>query len=140
MIEFALALPILLLTFLGLFDLGRAAYYYNSLSNLAREGARAGVIIQDQTLWRTSGNSAGTYSGIASYSGTGTIVGSVAAKAVMFDLSRTTVTIQAPFGTWRSQASPLTVRVQYPFQPHFAGWIGLGPTINLQSQSTMRIQ
>ncbi len=42
-VEFALVLPILLLLLIGVFDFGRAFYYYNAVANAAREGARAGV-------------------------------------------------------------------------------------------------
>jgi Flp pilus assembly protein TadG len=45
--EFALVIPIVVLIFLGLFDLGRGVYAYTTISNAAREGAR--VLIVDQT-------------------------------------------------------------------------------------------
>jgi Flp pilus assembly protein TadG len=42
-VEFALILPILLLLLMGVFDFGRAFYYYSVVANAAREGARAGI-------------------------------------------------------------------------------------------------
>src|SRR6185503_7377339 len=48
LVELALALPVLLLIFMGLFDFGRAVFAYNSLSNAAREGARVAIV--DQTV------------------------------------------------------------------------------------------
>ena len=48
LVEFALALPVLLVIFMGLFDFGRAVFAYNSLSNAAREGARVAIV--DQTV------------------------------------------------------------------------------------------
>ena len=36
-VEFALVLPILLLLLMGMFDFGRAFYYYNAVANAARE-------------------------------------------------------------------------------------------------------
>ena len=48
LVELALALPVLLLIFMGLFDFGRAVFAYNSLSNAAREGARVAIV--DQTI------------------------------------------------------------------------------------------
>jgi hypothetical protein len=39
--EFALALPILVLILMGVFDFGRAVYMYNGVSQAARELARA---------------------------------------------------------------------------------------------------
>jgi Flp pilus assembly protein TadG len=45
LVEFALILPIFLLLVLGFFDLGRAVFYYSSLSNAVREGTRDGVVM-----------------------------------------------------------------------------------------------
>lgn len=42
-VEFALILPILVLLLMGVFDFGRAFYYYSVVANSAREGARAGI-------------------------------------------------------------------------------------------------
>lgn len=47
LVEFALTLPLLMLLFMGLFDLGRAVFWYNSLTNAAREGARLAIVNQD---------------------------------------------------------------------------------------------
>jgi Flp pilus assembly protein TadG len=41
--EFALILPLLMLILLGIVDFGRVFYYWTSLANAAREGARYGV-------------------------------------------------------------------------------------------------
>jgi Flp pilus assembly protein TadG len=46
LVEFALVLPVLILIFMGLFDVGRAVFAYNSLSNAAREGARVAIVNQ----------------------------------------------------------------------------------------------
>lgn len=48
--EFALALPVLMLIVLGLFDVGRAVFAYNGLTNAAREGARLAIVNQDRAL------------------------------------------------------------------------------------------
>jgi hypothetical protein len=48
LVEFALVIPIVLLLIIGLFDLGRAVYAYNSVSNAARTGARVAIV--DQTI------------------------------------------------------------------------------------------
>jgi hypothetical protein len=42
--EFAIILPIFLLIIIGVFDLGRAIFYYSGLHNAAREGARFGAV------------------------------------------------------------------------------------------------
>jgi hypothetical protein len=44
LIEFALVLPIALLLILGFFDLGRAVFYYSSLTNAVREAARYAIV------------------------------------------------------------------------------------------------
>lgn len=46
--EVALVLPIFLLMFVALFDLGRAVFAYNTLSNASREGVRLAIVNQDQ--------------------------------------------------------------------------------------------
>lgn len=43
MVEFAVLAPIFFLLLLGTIDLGRAVYIYNSISDAAREGARAAI-------------------------------------------------------------------------------------------------
>src|SRR6185295_18346888 len=45
--EFALVLPIFLVLFFAIFDLGSAVFTYNSLTNAAREGARLAIVNQD---------------------------------------------------------------------------------------------
>lgn len=43
MVEFAVLAPVFFMLLLGTIDLGRAVYIYNSISDAAREGARAAV-------------------------------------------------------------------------------------------------
>src|SRR4029077_8610123 len=43
LIEFALVSPVLLLLVFGIIDIGRAVFYYDTLSHAAREGAREAV-------------------------------------------------------------------------------------------------
>src|SRR5262245_34479575 len=52
LVEFALVFPIFLLLMMGVFDLGRAVFAYNSVTNAAREGARLAIVNQDKTLVR----------------------------------------------------------------------------------------
>jgi hypothetical protein len=47
LVEFALVLPIFILILVALFDLGRAVFAYNTLTNAAREGARLAIVNQD---------------------------------------------------------------------------------------------
>jgi hypothetical protein len=45
--EFALVLPIFLVLFFAVIDLGSAIFTFNSLTNAAREGARLAIVNQD---------------------------------------------------------------------------------------------
>src|ERR671923_367716 len=47
LVEFALIIPLLILVVAGLFDIGRAVYAFNALSNAAREALREAVVHQD---------------------------------------------------------------------------------------------
>jgi hypothetical protein len=44
LMEFALMIPVLMLVAMGIFDLGRVIYYYSTITNAAREGARYGAV------------------------------------------------------------------------------------------------
>jgi Flp pilus assembly protein TadG len=46
LVEFALVIPIFLLVLVAIFDLGRAVFAYNTLTNAAREGARIAIVNQ----------------------------------------------------------------------------------------------
>lgn len=46
--EFALALPVFLLIMLAVFDVGRAVFTYNTITNAAREGARLAIVNQTE--------------------------------------------------------------------------------------------
>ena len=48
LVEFALVLPIFILVLVGIFDLGRAVFAYNTLNNAAREASRLAIV--DQTI------------------------------------------------------------------------------------------
>ena len=50
LVEFALVIPIFLLLMVSLFDLGRAVFAYNSVTNAAREGARFAAVNQSSAL------------------------------------------------------------------------------------------
>ncbi len=50
LVEFALVIPIFLLIMVAIFDLGRAVFAYNSVTNAAREGARFAAVNQSSAL------------------------------------------------------------------------------------------
>jgi hypothetical protein len=47
LVEFALIIPVFLLLLVSIFDLGRAVFAYNTLTNAAREGVRMAIVNQD---------------------------------------------------------------------------------------------
>jgi Flp pilus assembly protein TadG len=49
LVEFAMVMPIIALTVLGLVDLGRAVYSYNTLAQSARQAARTAIVNQNET-------------------------------------------------------------------------------------------
>jgi len=53
LIEFALLFPVFLLLVLGFFDLGRAVFYYSSLTNAVRETARYAIVHHDDDRTET---------------------------------------------------------------------------------------
>jgi hypothetical protein len=50
LVEFALVFPIAVLLLMAVFDVGRAVFAYNGLTNAAREGARLAAVNQDPAL------------------------------------------------------------------------------------------
>ncbi len=143
-VEFALILPVLLALTLTVIDLARAVYYYNTLSNCAREGARFGILLVDEawgdTQYALPGNADGVYSSASPYLGTDTIVGRTAAGAGVLDPNRLKVSISHdPYGHEPGFKLPLTVTVEYPYTPAITYLVG-GMTINLKASSMMRKQ
>ena len=50
LVEFALVFPIAIVLLLAVFDMGRAVFIYNGLTNAAREGVRLAIVNQDKDL------------------------------------------------------------------------------------------
>jgi Flp pilus assembly protein TadG len=53
LVEFAIVIPLILLMVLGLVDLGRGVYAYNTLAQAARQGNRLAIVDQDVDRVRT---------------------------------------------------------------------------------------
>lgn len=49
LVEFAIVMPIIVVVVLGLVDLGRAVYSYNTLAQSARQAARTAIVNQNLT-------------------------------------------------------------------------------------------
>ena len=64
LVEFALILPIFLLIVVGLFDVGRGIYAYNTIANSARAAARVAIVDQDPIAVRAEARQAGVALGL----------------------------------------------------------------------------
>lgn len=61
LIEFALLLPLLMLLIMGLFDIGRAVFYYSILNTAVREGTRYAIVQSDCDYRLNTGSCDGGY-------------------------------------------------------------------------------
>ena len=57
LVEFALIVPIVILLFMGIIDLGRLVYVFNAVSDAARNGVREAIVNQDCVAVATSAQS-----------------------------------------------------------------------------------
>jgi Flp pilus assembly protein TadG len=109
LVEFALALPIMVLLLMALFDFGRAIFAYNTVSNAARDGARIAIV--DQSL--TSGVSNAAQAAADQATGLGldpTDLNEIRVQYLMPDLS---TVCPSSWGEWAGCVAE--VRVQYLF-------------------------
>ena len=128
LVEFALALPVLLLILLGLADFGRAFYYTTTIANAARAGAEyAATNAGAGATATTIGYKVCNETGFVSYSATATCPGLA-----------TTVTPSPPI----AGGPDITVTVTYNFElisSYLVGRIiGPGP-IPLRAQATFPV-
>ena len=113
LVEFALILSVLLMVFLGLFDLGRAFQTFVVITNAAREGARYGSMHP------------GDVSGI---------VDRVQREADSSGVTIAAGSIQVS-SSW-SSGSPVTVQVDHPFSLMTA-WLVGRRTLTLHGRAEM---
>lgn len=120
MVEFALVLPVFILIVVGVLDLGRLTYAYNTIAYVARQGARYG------TIYPTPSSN---------------IISAATQGVAGLDLSQLVVGVSYPDGASYAGAR-VQVNVSYSF---FAAtplvdrvWGGGG--FPLQAASTMRIE
>lgn len=123
LVETALVLPLVILMFMGLFDFGRAIFFYNSVSEAARNGSRVAIVNQ------TSAD----------------ICRVAAERAVGLGLPTTCAPTATAVGVWHVSACTQlnceqTVRVNYRFQA-ITPIIGniIGP-VELTSTSRGRVE
>jgi Flp pilus assembly protein TadG len=65
LVEFAMIMPLILVIVLGLLDLGRAVFSYNTLSQAARSGSRVAMVDQNPARVRTKAIASAASLGLA---------------------------------------------------------------------------
>jgi len=65
LVEFAIVLPVLMMVILGLLDLGRAIYSYNTLSQASRQASRIAIVNQTSATIKSTAISYGATLGLA---------------------------------------------------------------------------
>ena len=112
-VEFALILPVLLMTVFGILDLGRAVYSQMVMSNAVREGCRVAVVQSNSNA---------------------TVIQAVRTKAAGVALQAGNITISGP----RTPGTTVTVAASFtylPVTPLISNIVG--NSILLQARSSM---
>jgi Flp pilus assembly protein TadG len=125
-LETALMLTILLMLMFGIFDIGRVMYTVNSLTSAAREGARAGAVMNSSCSTFPADVKAIVISRFKKFGGSDLVAANITISS-----GGTTLTNTCP----ASGSGSVKVAVQYPFSwltplPKLIGW-GSSPTKNL---------
>jgi hypothetical protein len=149
-VEFALISLAFIPMVLGLIEVGRGVWYYNQLSQLAREGARWIIVTSIEPdpsspvmFWDQVGNKpkpgGGAYT-VATCACPGTAVDWIGSRDVGIPTAALRVTIErVALGTF-TWGVPVTVRVEYDYQPAISGFLNIPATIPMRAQTTMHMQ
>jgi Flp pilus assembly protein TadG len=129
LVEFAIALPIFLVLMMGIFDLGRAVYQYNGVSEAAREIARVTSVHPGTTL----GNSTETAAVVATQKGLIPNLASPTFTCIDIDGSTLNTSTTCVAG------NQVKVVIVAPYRP-VTPLLGLIGTWNMQSTSAVSIQ
>ena len=144
LVEFALLLPLLMVLVMGLFEIGRAVFYYSALNNAAREGTRVAIVQPDCDL-RIGNDCNNNYQDsqtltCATASSTANIRICAEIEEKLFNLpelldgSRTTITINHTVNL--ADEPIIHIRIDHLFQPIVPGFNLIG-NINLRAESRM---
>lgn len=134
LVEFVLIFPIFLFLILGFLDLGRAIFYYSSLSNAVREATRAAIVNKtalDEAASNPTNNSLQDL--VMDYAIGLTQTNDPLTKADI------TVTLAPKVNDFYTTVS---IEALYNFQPITPGIsliLGSSGGINLRAQSTMQV-
>jgi len=146
LVEVAILIPVALFLLMGFLDLGRAIFYYSSISNAVREGARYAIVDanSEQGPYLDNINEINDYSfGIADVNVSPTDSNCYQGPCVFQDTDgKITFTITRLFDATDSYHERVKVEAAYLFEPVTPGIlliVGSDEGITLTAQSTMRI-
>lgn len=137
LVEFALILPIFVLVLVGIFDLGRAVYVFNTLNNAAREAVRVAIVNQNCTAIGNEAESAAVSVGIDWNAALGC---NAAANDVEIRFLQPDYTATAPCSATPRMGCIVEVTVQYEYTaatPIVGNIIGV---LNLEGSSRQPIE
>src|SRR5436309_2662488 len=123
-VEFALVAPILFLLILGIMDFARAMNYYNDLTQLAAQGARAAVVDRNPDGTGPAGSTTVQCQLINNYTSSNELKGTTTSPGITVTMSPASPT----------QGQPLTVQATYSF--HFLPYVRVLP-LTLTARTTM---
>ncbi|HEY6041827.1 MAG TPA: TadE/TadG family type IV pilus assembly protein [Anaerolineae bacterium] len=116
LVEFALTMPFLVLMIMGIFDLGWTVYAKNTLALGAREGARVGVVNQNDDA----------------------ICAQVRATAQGLALTCSNVTVSRTTSASLDKVVVVSVNYTYqPLTPLIGNWLGINGNWIFSSSATM---
>lgn len=118
LVEFAVALPFLLVLLMGVTEFGLLFYNKQVLTNASREGARAGIAYTSDSISDIVDNYCQS-------------------RLINFGSSPTVVTNVSGGGTYPAD---LNVSVSYNYTFLMAKLLGLGSTMTLQASTEMRME
>ena len=153
LVEFAITLPLLFFLLIIIIDLGRLTFYYATLNNAVREGARFGAVVINDCLVYHSKTMGGVKQDVQNF---------LRETDIGLDLSTSDITVNYPTITFADAnnctpplnpapspgTSTVIVSATYDFNPILGsplillGSINLGPlsSMTLQSSTTMHIE
>lgn len=133
MVEFAPVFLIVVILLIGLFDLGRAVYYYSSLSNAVREAARYAIV--------HNADLKDVYNSVGHCTDSGSLIDKVVEYSFGLELSHYSQ-IQACVTKPDELFDTVTISATYlydPVTPLIEGIFGHESGIPFEVESTMRI-
>ena len=132
MVEFALVLPIFMLVLSGILDFGFALYSRMSVISAAREGARAAIMVPDNTTITSVAQAAAISAG----AGAGLTLGTPTVTCIQTSASPSSTTVIDC--TTAVSGDSVAVRVNFSYHSFFP--LTMGATIDLSSTVQMVIE